>query len=295
MEVITNIDRLLGDDLKTVIRKNAKISIAASCFSIYAYEALKKELEGVEEVRFIFTSPTFVTDAAKKEMREFYIPKLNREKSLYGTEFEIKLKNELTQKAIAKECSAWVQRKVRFKSNKTMGLLQGMINIENPQKKITYMPINGFTTVDLGYEKGNALSNVVNKFEEYPITKTYFDLFEQVWHDQSKVADVTEQVMESITTLYMENSPEFIYFVILYNIFNEFLTDINDDFIPNTATGFKENEIWKRLYSFQKDAVIGAINKLEKYNGCILADSVGLGKTFTALGVIKYYELRNKS
>lgn len=295
MEVITNIDRLLGDDLKTVIRKNAKISIAASCFSIYAYETLKKELEGVEEVRFIFTSPTFVADAAKKEMREFYIPKLNREKSLYGTEFEIKLKNELTQKAIAKECSAWVQRKVRFKSNKTMGLLQGMINIENPQKKITYMPINGFTTVDLGYEKGNALSNVVNKFEEYPITKTYFDLFEQVWHDQSKVADVTEQVMESITTLYMENSPEFIYFVILYNIFNEFLTDINDDFIPNTATGFKETEIWKRLYSFQKDAVIGAINKLEKYNGCILADSVGLGKTFTALGVIKYYELRNKS
>ena len=295
MEVISNIERLLGDNLRTAIRKNAKISIAASCFSIYAYEALKKELEGVQEVRFIFTSPTFVTDAAKKEMREFYIPKLNREKSLYGTEFEIKLKNELTQKAIAKECSAWIQRKVKFKSNKTSGLLQGMINIENQADKLTYMPINGFTTVDLGYEKGNTLSNVVNKFEEYPITKTYFDLFDQIWGDQSKVADVTGQVMESITTLYNENSPEFIYFVILYNIFNEFLTDITEEFIPNTATGFKETEIWKRLYSFQKDAVIGAINKLEKYNGCILADSVGLGKTFSALGVIKYYELRNKS
>ena len=196
MEVITNIDRLLGDELKTVIRKNGKISIAASCFSIYAYEALKKELEGVEEVRFIFTSPTFVTDTAKKEMREFYIPKLNRERSLYGTEFEIKLKNELTQKAIAKECSAWIQQKVKFKSNKTSGLLQGMINIENSQEKITFMPINGFTTVDLGYEKGNVLSNMVNKFEEYSITKTYFDLFEQVWKDQSKVADVTEQVLE---------------------------------------------------------------------------------------------------
>ena len=295
MEVINNIDRFLGDDLKHTLHKGTKVSIAASCFSIYAYKALKKELEQVDEVRFIFTSPAFIADNFNKEKREFYIPKRTREKSLYGTEFEIRLKNELTLKAIAKECSEWIKRKVTFKSNRTTGTMQGLINLQAADETITYMPVEGFTTVDLGYEKGNALSNMVNKFSEYPITKMYLDLFNQVWNDKSKLEDVTQEVAEHITTVYKENAPEFIYYVILYNIFNAFLTDITEDILPNEATGFKETEIWKRLYHFQKDAVIGAINKLEKYNGCILADSVGLGKTFTALAIIKYYELRNKS
>jgi SNF2 family DNA or RNA helicase len=295
MEIINNIDQLLGDDLKHTLRKGTKMSIAASCFSIYAYEALIKELNQVEEVRFIFTSPTFIADSIKKEKREFYIPKLNREKSLYGTEFEIRLKNEMTLKAVAKECSDWIRKKVTFKSNRTSGSMQGMLNMRSADETVTYMPVDGFTTVDLGYEKGNALSKMVNKFTEAPFTKMYFDLFDQVWNDKSKLEDVTGQVAEHISSVYKENPPEFIYYVILYNIFNEFLSDITEDILPNEATGFKETVIWKRLYHFQKDAVLGAINKLEKYNGCILADSVGLGKTFTALGIIKYYELRNKS
>lgn len=295
MQIIDNISNLLGDDLKNTIKKGDKLSIVASCFSIYAYESLKKELEGIEKLKFIFNSPTFIKDKIDKEKREFYIPKLNRERSLYGTEYEIKLKNELTQKAIARECSDWVKKKVTFKSNKTNAFLQGFININNEDSNITYSQVNGFTTVDLGYEKGNNLSNIVLKSKDYSMTKTYFSLFDQVWNDKNKLEDITNEVVEYISTVYKENSPEFIYFVILYNIFNEFLEDITEDLLPNEATGFKETEIWKRLYDFQKDAVIGIINKLEKYNGCILADSVGLGKTFTALGVIKYYELRNKS
>lgn len=295
MEVINNIDKLLGDDLKVTINNNSKVSIAASYFSIYAFEALKKEFDQIDELRFIFTSPTFITDKLPKEKREFYIPKINREKSIYGTEFEIKLKNELTQKAIARECSDWIRKKVKFKSNKTNCALQGLVNIENRKGITTYMPVNGFTTVDLGYEKGNAFSNMVNKFSEYPISKQYYDLFEQLWNDKEKLQDVTSEVIESISAVYKENSPESIYFLILYNIFNEFLDDISEDLLPNDATGFKQTEVWKRLYNFQKDAVTGIINKLEKYNGCILADSVGLGKTFSALGVIKYYELKNKS
>jgi len=295
MEVINNINELLGDDLKRSLRKGTKISIAASCFSIYAYEALMKELSQVEEVQFIFTSPTFIADSFKKEKREFFIPKRNREKSLYGTEFEIRLKNELTLKAIAKECGDWIRKKVTFKSNRTTGAMQGMINLQTSDESTTYMPIDGFTTVDLGYEKGNALSKMVNKFTEAPITKMYVDLFDQLWKDKSKLEDVTDQVAEYISSVYKENAPEFIYYIILYNIFNEFLSDMTEDILPNEATGFKETEIWKRLFHFQKDAVLGAINKLEKYNGCILADSVGLGKTFSALAVIKYYELRNKS
>ena len=81
----------------------------------------------------------------------------------------------------------------------------------------------------------------------------------------------------------------------LYNIFSEFLDDISEDVLPNEATGFKDSVIWNKLYNFQKDAALAIISKLEQYNGCILADSVGLGKTFTALAVIKYYEGRNKN
>ncbi|NLV76856.1 MAG: DEAD/DEAH box helicase family protein [Tissierellia bacterium] len=295
METINNIDKILGDDLKNTLKKDSRLSIVASYFSIYAYEALKKELEQIEELRFIFNSPTFIKDKIDKEKREFYIPKRNRETSIYGTEFEIKLKNELTQKAIAKECSKWIKEKVTFKSNKTHGYLPSFINIENNREQITYMPIQGFSTVDLGYERGDYIANIINKSSDHNFTQTYIELFEQVWDDDEKMEDITLEVVEYISTVYKENSPEFIYFVILYNIFNEFLEDLNEDFLPNEATGFKETEIWNRLYSFQKDAVIGIINKLQKYHGCILADSVGLGKTFTALGVIKYYELRNKN
>ena len=119
--------------------------------------------------------------------------------------------------------------------------------------------------------------------------------FDQIWNDKTLLEDVTDEVIGSITAAYQENSPDFLYFVTLYNIFNEFLEDISEDVLPNEATGFKESRIWGMLYSFQKDAVLAIINKLERYNGCILADSVGLGKTFTALAVIKYYETRNRT
>lgn len=290
MELINNTTKTLRDDLSVEIKKGSKLSIAAACFSIYAFQKLKKELQGIEELRFIFTSPTFTTEKTKKEKREFYIPRLNRERSLYGTEFEVKLRNELTQKAIARECAEWIRQKVTFKSNVTNENMMGFINLD----EINYMPINGFTTVDLGCERGNNAYNMVQKTET-PFSTAYIDLFESLWNDNVKLQEVTDEVIENITAAYNENSPDFIYFVTLYNIFNEFLEDVSEDNLPNEATGFKESKIWSMLYNFQKDAVLAIISKLEKYNGCILADSVGLGKTFTALAVIKYYENRNKS
>lgn len=290
MELINNTTKTLRDDLAIEIKKGSKLSIAASCFSIYAFQELKKELQGIDELRFIFTSPTFTTEKAKKEKREFYIPRLNRERSLYGTEFEIKLRNELTQKAIAKECAEWIRQMVTFKSNVSNENMMGFINLDDKN----YMPINGFTTVDLGCERGNNAYNMVQKTEA-PFSTAYIDLFESIWNDNAKLQEVTDEVIENITAAYNENSPDFIYFVTLYNIFNEFLEDVSEDNLPNEATGFKESKIWSMLYNFQKDAVLAIISKLEQYNGCILADSVGLGKTFTALAVIKYYENRNKS
>ena len=103
MELINNITKTLRDDLSVEIQHGSKVSIAAACFSIYAFEQLKAQLKDIKELRFIFTSPTFVTEKTNKQKREFYIPRLNRERNLYGSEFEIKLRNELSQKAIAKE------------------------------------------------------------------------------------------------------------------------------------------------------------------------------------------------
>ena len=290
MELINNTTKTLRDDLAAEIKQGSKLSIAAACFSIYAFQELKKELQGIDELRFIFTSPTFTTEKTKKERREFYIPRLNRERSLYGTEFEVKLRNELTQKAIAKECAEWIRQKVTFKSNVTNENMMGFINLDDKN----YMPIIGFTTVDLGCERGNNAYNMVQKTGT-PFATAYIDLFESLWNDNVKLQEVTDEVIENITAAYNENSPDFIYFVTLYNIFNEFLEDVSEDNLPNEATGFKESKIWPMLYNFQKDAALAIISKLEKYNGCILADSVGLGKTFTALAVVKYYENRNKS
>ena len=200
----------------------------------------------------------------------------------------------MTQKAIAKECADWIRRKVKFKSNTTGENMGGFVTVENKQQQVAYMPMNGFTTVDIGCERGNNSYNMVNRFEA-PFSLSYIQLFETVWNDKDKLQDVTDTVIENITTAYNENSPEFIYFLTLYHVFSEFLDDISEDDLPNEATGFKESKIWSLLYDFQRDAVLAIINKLERYNGCILADSVGLGKTFTALAVMKYYENRNKS
>ena len=279
MQIINNIQTTIKGDLQTVIHKGSKLSIAAACLSIYAYQELKKQMEGIEELRFIFTSPTFVTEKTPKAQREFYIPRISRERSLYGTEFEVKLRNELTQKAIAKECADWIRRKVTFKSNVTQEQMMGFMTVDES----SYMPINGFTTVDLGCERGNNAYYSVQKTESYENGKYFIDLFEQLWNNKKRLQDVTDIVIESITAAYRENAPEYIYFFALYNIFNEFLDDISEDELPNEATGFKESKVWGMLYDFQRDAVLAIINKLEKFNGCILADSVGLGKTFTAL------------
>lgn len=294
VKVFDNITEIVRDDMASTISNGCKISIAATCFSMYAYKELKNQLESIDECRFIFTSPTFVTEKAEKQKREFYIPRLNRENSLYGTEFEVKLRNEMTQKAIAKECADWIKRKATFKSNTTGENMGGFITIEDKQQQVAYMPINGFTTIDIGCERGNNSYNMINRFES-PISLSYLQLFETLWNDKNKLQDVTNVVIENITTAYNENSPEFIYFMTLYHVFNEFLDNISEDELPNEATGFKQSQIWSKLYNFQRDAVMAIINKLERYNGCILADSVGLGKTFTALAVIKYYENRNKS
>lgn len=297
MHIIDNVNDLVGEDLKAEIRPGSKVRIAASTFSIFAFEALRKELEQIDGLEFIFTTPSFVTakatDRLPKERREFFIPPARSgESSLSGSEFEIRLRNQMTQRAIARECAEWVRRKVRFRSNMTGAPMQQFAVVDDT---VAYQPIQGFTSADLGYERGNAVSNMVTKLDDAPMAAQYVALFDQIWHNADQLDDVTEAVHDHIASVYAENSPSRIYFLILYNLFAEFLDDISEDVLPNDLTGYQDTAIWKSLYNFQHDAATGVINKLETYSGCILADSVGLGKTFTALAVIKYYELRNKS
>lgn len=292
-EFFDNINYKVIDDLRVSISKGSRLSIAAAIFSIYAFQELKERLLNIEELRFIFTEPSFLKEKEKRERRQFYIPRIDRERTLYGSPFEVKLRNRLTQKAIATECAEWIKEKVTFKSNVTDDKMNGYINVSG-KKECAYLPINGFTTTDLGCEKGNNILNFVTKLD-VSNSKALLKSFDEIWNDSKRFSDVTEQVAENISNIYKENAPEFVYFITLYNIFHEFLEDISNDVLPDEATGFKSSQIWNKLYDFQKDAALAIINKLEKYNGCILADSVGLGKTFTALSVIKYYEGRNKS
>lgn len=296
---LDNQNNLLGDDLKETIEPNSKLKIAASYFSIYAYEALKKELEKIDSLEFIFTSPTFIPEDElesqfKKELREFFIPKLGRERTLYGSDFELTLRNQLTQKAIAKECADWIRKKVTFKSNRSNNSIQPFIYNRTSDESYIYTPVKGFSAADLGYQASDDISFPM-RMKGAPLTEQFLIKFNQLWNDDDALESVTDIVCKYMESVYEENSPERIYFIILYNIFGQFLEEMSSDTMPNDKTGYQETLVWQKLFNYQRDAAIGIINKLESFNGCILADSVGLGKTFTALAVVKYYELRNRS
>ncbi len=294
MKVIDNKLEKFGDDLKKELKTGDMCYIASAVFSMYSFNELKKEFSKIKGLEFIFTNPTFIKkEKEEKQGRLFEIDNYRREKSIAGSEFEIKLKNKLNGKAIAKECANWIRNKAKFKSNVNNNSVQKFMNIND---EITYLYVDEMSSAGLGYQKSNAIFNPIMKIEDdYKTTKFYLNSFEELWNNEQNFKDVTDEVIDFIANLYKENSPQFIYYIILYNIFNEFLVDVSEDELANEKTGFKESVIWNKLYDFQKDAVLGIINKLEKYNGCILADSVGLGKTFTALAVIKYYQERNKS
>jgi len=292
-KVLDNKKNKVVDELKDGLKKDSKLSIISAYFTIYAYAELKKELNKIDKMKFIFTEPTFVKKD-RELIREFYIEHNHiNEKKVSGNEFEIKLRNEMKQAAIAKECAKWLEGKAEIKSLRNANPAQPrLVYIENDDENISINGTVDFTSDGLGITPSNRLdSNMCMYGKEYTIS--FLQAFNELWNDETAVEDVKQKVLDQMQVLYKENTPEFIYFVTLYNIFTNYLDELTEDKIVKSKTGFKDSRIWNKLYKFQKDGVIGAIDKIEKYNGCILADSVGLGKTFTALAVIKYYELRN--
>lgn len=291
-KILDNKKNKVIDVLQKGISKGAKISTISAYFTIYAYNALRNQLKDIEEFRFLFVEPTFVKE--KEEKREFYIKRLDREKRLSGTEFEIRLKNELTQSNIAKECADWIRDKADFRSLKKSDKFSSkLFHVKDQDNKA--FSIHGsidFTSSGLGTSPSKRLE-MSQYSDDAGTTKEMLEWFDEIWNNKELAEDVKDEVLKSIETIYHENSAEFVYFVTLYNIFSDYLEEITEEGIVKEKTGFNDTLVWNKLYKFQKDGVVGAISKLEQHNGCILADSVGLGKTFEALAVIKYYELRN--
>ena len=281
----------LGDELKKEIKPGSKVKVAAATFSMFAFQQLKEELETIDELKFIFTNPTFVTDETRVGYREYTIPKKEREQSIFGGRYELKLMNELTQKAIARECAEWIREKARFKSiNIETDEMPNGMRIETGDDIIAVDRLKNFDRKELGYD--SSLFKTTRNIYHAPLSLSYLDEFDSFWQNDEYFRDVTEEFLETLNLAHKEHSPEFLYYVLLFNLFSEFLEDLNDDYTPNEHVGYKNTKLWNILYDFQQDAVKSIISKLEKYNGCILADSVGLGKTFTALAVMTYYAYR---
>lgn len=296
VQIFNNKTEKLWDDLKVEIKKNSKLYVAAAIFSIYGFDVLKNVLSKIDSLQFIFTDPTFVqTDKDKRQQKKFEINTTKSIQSISWSDFEIHLKNEMKWRAIAKECKKWIENKVKFKTNKSNRYIQPQIIVDNSDSKFVYSGLNEFSSAWFGYENDNAILRQIIKNDEFENTKEFLRSFQEVWNDESTLKDITGEVLDYIANLYKENSPDYIYYITLYNIFDEFLEDISEDEIADEKIWFKDSVIWNTLYDFQKDAVCWIINKLERYNWCILADSVWLWKTFTALAVMKYYQERNKS
>ena len=287
-------DNTIIQTLKDEVKKGSKIAVASAYFSIYAFEELKKELSRAKEFQFLYTQPTFY-DHEQDQNHQYKLKKNNKNDPTFeGNDFELPLRNKMISKSIALEVAKWIGEKAQFKTILGENTFPKQIIVQNEKgKDIQIQSEIDFTADGLGMTPSNRLASFPVIFNGGPLTEQLMNEFNRIWNDEAKVKDITEEVLQRLQLISKENSPQWLYFVTLYQIFSRNLEGLSEDAIIKEGTNFKDTDIWNKLYPFQRDGVIGMIDKMEKYNGCILADSVGLGKTFSALAVIKYYELRN--
>lgn len=277
----------VADFLRAKIQDNSHLSVVSAYFTIYAYDALKESLDRIGHLDFLFGEPTFVNrlDPSKTEKKAFVIDAAGLE-----------LANKLQQKRVAKECADWIERKVDIKTIKRSNLLHGkMYHVATPAGvEDAILGSSNFTVRGLGLGNGDnnlELNLVVDGNRDRQELKQWFD---ELWSSPTLVKDVKQDVLSYLKQLYDNHAPEFIYYKTLYHIFEKFLGDTGKTDADLGKTSLFETGVWKALFEFQRDGVKGAINKILKHNGCIIADSVGLGKTYEALAVIKYFELKNE-
>ena len=274
----------VADFLRSKIASKSQLSVVSAYFTIYAYDALREELDDIGDMRFLFGEPRFIQslDPEKSDTKAFNIE-----------DEGLELANRLHQRDVARRCAAWIESKVEIRSIKEANLLHGKLyHVDDGRRDHALMGSSNFTMRGLGlsHAPNIELNMIVDSDRDRSDLKAWFD---ELWSDTALVEDVKAQVLEYLTQLYVNHPPEFIYFKTLFHVFEKFLSGLDEQsqFFENTA--ITDTEIWKTLFDFQKDGVKGAIQKIDTHNGCILADSVGLGKTYSALAVIKYFELRN--
>jgi len=274
----------VGDALAKSIQANTHLSILSSLFSIYGYSALKKQLESADVLRLLI--PSNDTPVASGNVKPFRVA------GLTGGDADRCFRNSLNMAKLARDCSQWLQQKAEIKAV-SLPVLQNLFHIKNHDgSSIAIHGSSPFTSAGLGavpsdgYEMNTCFTTPAE-------TESLLKWFDTIWSNPEATGDVKSFVLTQLETIFASKSPELVYFLTLYNLFREYLGDIEEDKIIKTRTGIKDTLVWGKLYRFQRDGVLGAIDKMEKYNGCIIADSVGLGKTFEALAIIKYYELRN--
>lgn len=288
----------IANFIKEKVKEGATIYLPSSIFTIYAFSELKDVIKKSNKVKFLFNKPTFIKKirADEKDVKEFQLSMQNREKNVSEFALEIGLKNNLDQNYVANQCYILLEEKFEVRSvteNHFFNSNSILIDNVTGDKYI----INGsnleFSLPGLGITDEPKFDFNFALDDEQSI-KAYKNIFDEVWNDKTGVDDVKEELLKYISNLYKENSPQLAYYITLYNLFNDKLMAQDTSDQIKEATGITKTKIWSMLYNFQHDAVVGAIHKLQKYNGVIIADSVGLGKTFEALAVIKYYELRNE-
>ena len=274
----------VADFLEARLLKGSRLSVVSAYFTIYAYEALRQELDGIESLQFLFGEPSFIhsLDPDKTDKKAFKIE-----------DEGLSLANRLQQKEVARRCAEWISSKVEIRSIRQTNLLHGKLyHIHDGQREHALMGSSNFTRRGLGLSAtpNIELNMVVDSDRDRADLKVWFD---ELWQDTALVEDVKTQVLDYLAQLYVDHSPEFIYFKTLFHVFQKYLSgqQEQEQFFKNTT--ITTAGIWKALFEFQKDGAKAAIQKINTHNGCILADSVGLGKTYTALAVIKYHELRN--
>lgn len=278
---------LVGDILKENLQEGSKLTIMAAHLTLYAFQELKDELSKLDEFRFLFTHPTFVENKYHKDQIK------HNEQKLFGLDEEISYQMNLNQAYLAREFSKWLKKKGEVKSFVSKNMSDSLYYVESQDEEdVCLKGPSTFSAPGLGYV--NSESVMLNQMiVESKFNQQIKNQIDYIWNDEKMVKDVKADVLKKLECLYEDRSPEFLYFVTLYNIFKTFLEENEQGEAIQTATGFKNTVVWNKLYNFQRDGVVGAINKINKFGGCIIADSVGLGKTFEALAVIKYYELNN--
>lgn len=279
----------VGEYLNDKIKSDAKLSIVSAYFTIYAYQKLKKQLDGVNHLRFLFGEPSFLKSLGGENHNQ-------RNADILDESITIPIPDRLVQRSAAEECAEWIREKTEIKSMVKPNFLHGKLYlIENANGlKEGIAGSSNFTVngLGLGGRPNMELNLIINHKIELKHLESWFD---ELWNDETGlVEDVKQQVLDYLKVLTAENQPQFIYYKTLYHLFGNYLKEQEENRLLDLQEDFKQSEIWKcMLYDFQKDGVKGAINKINKHNGCIIADSVGLGKTFEALAVIQYFERRH--